>query len=249
MKSVLPPIYHHLHKKQLAPKLGRPTPLRMLHSFLFLDGQKSYHKQQNRQSIISRSLFVGNDKATISLLSNNINTMASSSSSSLPSLQLTMMPLSERSPDCISASTQEDMINGVTSQTSSRDMRRDQLRAMMIQEDREGYKCSDYLSYYTETSSVIETVGGDVGCTLRRPAIVVKNLNVSCRTSICEWMYRVVDHFGVDREGMFDCHSTLFSVVIIHLTNIMYTPHSRRNCTILYRPSTLYKLLCRQTHL
>lgn len=110
------------------------------------------------------------------------------------------MPLSERSPDCISASTQEDMINGVTSQTSSRDMRRDQLRAMMIQEDREGYKCSDYLSYYTETSSVIETVGGDVGCTLRRPAIVVKNLNVSCRTSICEWMYRVVDHFGVDRE-------------------------------------------------
>ncbi len=77
------------------------------------------------------------------------------------------------------------IIYGVGAQ-SSRDLLYDQLHNMIAQEKRDGYKCCDYLSFYSLQPEKRKTP---------------KNIDASCRTSICGWMYRVADHFTVDREG------------------------------------------------
>lgn len=77
------------------------------------------------------------------------------------------------------------IIYGVGAQ-SSRDLLYDQLHNMIAQEKRDGYKCCDYLSFYPLQPEKRKTP---------------KNIDASCRTSICGWMYRVADHFTVDREG------------------------------------------------
>lgn len=65
------------------------------------------------------------------------------------------------------------------------------LRAMIAQEDEESYRVCDYLKSYQKSED--EGYDRDDGrCPL---------LNSTSRMSICEWMYRVVDYFGVDREG------------------------------------------------
>ena len=68
---------------------------------------------------------------------------------------------------------------------SSRELLHDQLCNMIAQEERSGYKCCDYLSYYPKSKSSTKS----------------KSIDEGCRTSICGWMYRVADHFAIDREG------------------------------------------------
>ena len=108
------------------------------------------------------------------------------SSLATPSLKLTMVSsASEQQLDGSSQSTQGGIIHGIESQ-ASRELRYDQLCNMIAQEERDGYKCSEYLSYYS---------------TQPEKRRVSKNIDEGCRTSICGWMYRVADHFAIDREG------------------------------------------------
>lgn len=69
---------------------------------------------------------------------------------------------------------------------------------MMSQEDLEVYQVCDYLESYDQSEDEEENDDGRGN-----------HLNAACRTSICEWMYRVVDHFGVDREGKCTSSSSL----------------------------------------
>lgn len=72
------------------------------------------------------------------------------------------------------------IFNG-TGSPASRDVQCDQLVTMLRQEERDSYRCCDYMQNYPHQGE--------------------KSINEVCRTSIAEWMYRVVDHFRVDREG------------------------------------------------
>ncbi|KAL7470549.1 hypothetical protein ACHAXS_010810 [Conticribra weissflogii] len=123
-----------------------------------------------------------------------------------PRLRLPMIPISDRYSYGLGKGTQEGIVLEMASYESP-EMRRDQLRSMISQEERDGYKCTDYMSFYDSTSETSTTSFltnnefGDIatakgyGCS--------KQLNISCRTSICEWMYRVIDHFSADREVVY----------------------------------------------
>jgi len=104
-----------------------------------------------------------------------------------PSLILTMVPSAEhQSRASPRSSRQGGSIFGVDTQ-ASRELLRDQLVNMVAQEERDGYQASDYMRYYQQLQN-------------QKPR-VSKNIDERCRTSICGWMYRVADHFSIDREG------------------------------------------------
>ncbi|KAL7444079.1 hypothetical protein ACHAXH_009925 [Discostella pseudostelligera] len=107
--------------------------------------------------------------------------------SSTPSMDLTMLtPFGSHSYHS-SIGDNDGGINrmrGVENQCS-RELRYDQLYNMIAQEEVPEYGCCDYLSYYSPQAE--------------KPKIQ-KSIDVACRTSICGWMYRVADHFMIDRE-------------------------------------------------
>ncbi|KAL3778214.1 hypothetical protein ACHAW5_009616 [Stephanodiscus triporus] len=76
------------------------------------------------------------------------------------------------------------IIYGVEAQ-SSRDLLYDQLYKMIAQEERAGYRCCDYLSFYSPQQEKRKSP---------------KSIDANCRSSICKWMYRVADHYAIDRE-------------------------------------------------
>ena len=105
-----------------------------------------------------------------------------------------MSVLGESLP-CLKLEAQRDgdrtsvfVFNG-TGTHASRDVQYDQLKTMLRQEERGSYRCCDYLQNYPSGLDDDTLSQGE------------KNINETCRTSIAEWMYRVVDHFRVDREG------------------------------------------------
>ncbi|KAL7480869.1 hypothetical protein ACHAW6_006534 [Cyclotella cf. meneghiniana] len=112
------------------------------------------------------------------------------------------LALSTKSPApslSVPTAPSRDTIGAIRS-ASCPEMRREELSAMMTQEKLEVYQCCDYLAApddddhelcdYSDDDDEDEIDAMDAG----------SSLNAACRTSICEWMYRVVDHFGVDRE-------------------------------------------------
>eukprot|EP00581_Thalassiosira_minuscula_P000706 CAMPEP_0183737462 /NCGR_PEP_ID=MMETSP0737-20130205/52073_1 /TAXON_ID=385413 /ORGANISM="Thalassiosira miniscula, Strain CCMP1093" /LENGTH=337 /DNA_ID=CAMNT_0025971747 /DNA_START=141 /DNA_END=1154 /DNA_ORIENTATION=+ len=112
-----------------------------------------------------------------------------------------MVPSAEQRFGGSSRSTQRG-VNHVTEVQASRDLLYDQLRNMMTQENRGGYKCCDYLSYYSPQSEKPRASRG---------------IDVGCRASICSWMYRVADHFSIDRE--------VVSIALSYIDRILSTNH------------------------
>ena len=105
------------------------------------------------------------------------------SNSATPSLSLATTVVERDDED-------ESMIADIRSSFCA-DTRRESLSAMMAQEDLDIYRVCDYLESYDQRDYDDDDNDAERG----------NHLNATCRTSICEWMYRVVDHFGVDREG------------------------------------------------
>jgi hypothetical protein len=106
---------------------------------------------------------------------------------SAPSLKLRMVSsfddhFSSHSPR---SNVRGGIIYGVEAE-SSRDLLYDQLYKMIAQEERAGYRCCDYLSFYSPQPEKRKSP---------------KSIDANCRTSICKWMYRVADHYAIDREG------------------------------------------------
>lgn len=176
--------------------------------------------------------------------------MNSSTTAAAPSLKLIMLPLSERHSYGMPGSAQEDLVHEVATRENPH-LRRDQLRNMISQEERDGYKCADYMSYYSSTSSssniqsdLLGNGFSEVAC--RKTSGSSKKLNVSCRSSICEWMYRVIDHFGADREGMSDILCPHFQRIILrnktHLMNCyQFFIHSCFHSIIIHRSCSIHK--------
>eukprot|EP00571_Detonula_confervacea_P009607 CAMPEP_0172318214 /NCGR_PEP_ID=MMETSP1058-20130122/34187_1 /TAXON_ID=83371 /ORGANISM="Detonula confervacea, Strain CCMP 353" /LENGTH=357 /DNA_ID=CAMNT_0013032975 /DNA_START=109 /DNA_END=1182 /DNA_ORIENTATION=- len=102
-----------------------------------------------------------------------------------PSLKLTMVSSTDyQSSDSPRDNALGGIIHGVNP-PSSRELIYDQLCNMIVQEARDGYKSCDYLRYYSTQSE--------------KPK-ASQDIDEGCRTSICGWMYRVADHFAIDRE-------------------------------------------------
>lgn len=117
--------------------------------------------------------------------------------SSTPSMDLIMVtPFGSHSYQSSTGENDDGMISlpGNEGQCSQ-ELLYDQLYNMIAQEDVIGYKCCDYLSYYSHETD--------------KPK-AQRNIDVACRTSICGWMYRVADHFMIDREGKLMWGMTLF---------------------------------------
>jgi len=76
----------------------------------------------------------------------------------------------------------------------------DRVRVMMVQEESAIYKCRDYLlrrklerkEGKSSTSSSYDLSS----C----PPVLVNEIDTLCREKMCEWAYRVVDHFQASRE-------------------------------------------------
>mmetsp|Transcript_27026 Transcript_27026/g.56306 ORF Transcript_27026/g.56306 Transcript_27026/m.56306 type:complete len:348 (+) Transcript_27026:276-1319(+) len=101
-----------------------------------------------------------------------------------PSLKLAMVSRAAHQSDGSSQSIPWDVIHGLET-GAPQELLYDQLCNMVAQEERAGYKCCDYLRYYSPQQGVSRAS---------------KSIDEGCRTSICGWMYRVADHFAIDRE-------------------------------------------------
>ena len=105
-----------------------------------------------------------------------------------PSMDLTMVtPYGGHSYHSSTGANDDSTIRVIGAKIQcSRQLLYDQMYNMIAQEEVIGYRCCDYLSYYS--------------CQAEKPK-AQKSIDVACRTSICGWMYRVADHFMIDREG------------------------------------------------
>ena len=81
----------------------------------------------------------------------------------------------------------------------SRELLYDQLYNMIAQEEVAGYRCCDYLSYYSPQPEMPRAQ---------------RTIDVACRTSICGWMYRVADHFMIEREGTWWWWGWMFCAIL-----------------------------------
>jgi hypothetical protein len=125
--------------------------------------------------------------------------------------------------------------------------RREALSAMLAQEVLDVYHVCDYLESYDQTDDEEDNLDDGKG----------NHLNAICRTSICEWMYRVVDHFGVDREGKhavsYDFAPVSFLAAPIdsyaHLLAMHLSYYSRRHSRVIRRQSPIYLPLPRPSYL
>jgi len=78
----------------------------------------------------------------------------------------------------------------------------DRLRVMMMQEESSTYTCRDYilrrkLEHLENSKSSLSDDGSNSGCSV--PPLV-HEIDTLCREKMCEWAYRVVDHFHASRE-------------------------------------------------
>jgi len=120
---------------------------------------------------------------------------------------------------CIVGSGDSGSNNNNTRSQASSELLYDQLCNMIAQEERDGYKCCDYLSYYPGRSPSSSST--DIR---KSKSSKTKGIDEGCRTSICGWMYRVADHFAIDREGKLQiCFAViayiLCTFIYVHLTS------------------------------
>ena len=80
----------------------------------------------------------------------------------------------------------DDEFSGDDDAAADKELMFDQIATMLSSEEK--YKSCDYLLYYANESS-------DGARTSSR------SIDEGCRTSISAWMYRVADHFQINREG------------------------------------------------
>jgi len=115
---------------------------------------------------------------------------------------------------CIVGSGVSGSNNNNTRSQASSELLYDQLCNMIAQEERDGYKCCDYLSYYSGRSPSSSS-STDIR---KSKSSKTKGIDEGCRTSICGWMYRVADHFAIDREGkllIFCCDTNISCALFI----------------------------------
>ncbi|KAL7538485.1 hypothetical protein ACHAWF_006144 [Thalassiosira exigua] len=123
----------------------------------------------------------------------------------MPPLKLTMMPTVGNEP--VYQSCRERNSDGAQTR-ASRELLMDQLRNMIAQEDMDGYKCCDYLSLYFIQSNKQRAT---------------KKIDEGCRTSICGWMYRVADHFAIDREAQASFIEKVVSIALSFVDRVLST--------------------------
>ena len=114
-------------------------------------------------------------------------------------LKMTMIPRSEimqaqngNSPD----SQDENIIYEVCS-ASQREVMLDTLNIMLMQETSH-YSCDDYFYENSKNEKIIK-----LSLPSKDGRGISKKVDISCREQICEWSYRVIDFFNIDREVVY----------------------------------------------
>jgi hypothetical protein len=97
----------------------------------------------------------------------------------------------------------------------------DHILALLDQEHSGKYNVVDYLSMTSWQDSSMAT-----------PGVTVHNIDEYCREQICEWTFRVVDYFRIDRE--------VASVSLSYLDRFLCTTHCDRSSFKLAATTTLY---------
>lgn len=75
----------------------------------------------------------------------------------------------------------------------------DRVRVMMLQEQSPTYKCNDYLLRRKMEQLEARASSCQTSCD-SSPPILINEIDTLCREKMCEWAYRVVDHFQASRE-------------------------------------------------
>jgi hypothetical protein len=101
----------------------------------------------------------------------------------------------------------------------------DNISALLQQEESKSYASVDYLSMTAWTSDMYQLMG-------RRPPPDASCIDEYCREQICEWLYRVVDYFRIDRE--------VVSVSLSYLDRFLGTCSCDRSMFKLAATTTLY---------
>lgn len=147
----------------------------------------------------------------------------SSAAKIAPSLKLRMLRVEDQ-PFYKQADINHSCLNEESNHSSrnknSLELRFDQLRGLLALENKEGYKCYDYLSFYSPSpdESGRRRLSEFSDSKTRESRDGQKNkIDEHCRTAICEWMYRVLDYFGVDREAA--------SIALSYTDRILSTNH------------------------
>ena len=121
----------------------------------------------------------------------------------------------------------DDMADVVTmtERHSEKDRLADNVSALLQQEESNSYAAVDYLSMISWHNNMYQLMG-------RRPSSDASRIDEYCREQICEWSYRVVDYFRIDRE--------VVSVSLSYLDRFLCTCSCDRSMFKLAATTTLY---------
>lgn len=109
--------------------------------------------------------------------------------------------------------------------STEKDRLSDNVAALLQQEESNSYASVDYLSMTAWHNDMYQLMG-------RRPASDASRIDEFCREQICEWSYRVVDYFRIDRE--------VVSVSLSYLDRFLCTCSCDRSMFKLAATTTLY---------
>jgi len=112
-----------------------------------------------------------------------------------------------------------------TEHHSEKDKLADNVSALLQQEKSNSYAVVDYLSMTAWHNNVHQLMG-------RHPGPDSSRIDEYCREQICEWSYRVVDYFRIDRE--------VVSVSLSYLDRFLCTCSCDRSMFKLAATTTLY---------
>jgi hypothetical protein len=107
----------------------------------------------------------------------------------------------------------------------------DNVTAMLRQEESNSYACVDYLSMTAWHNNMYQLMGRQGNKSLHSPP-EASRIDEYCREQICEWSYRVVDYFRIDRE--------VTAVSLSYLDRFLCTCSCDRSMFKLAATTTLY---------
>jgi len=143
-------------------------------------------------------------------------------------LKLTMSPR-KRQKRLRSLQSQEDWQDEATQKKGQKDLLFDQLSVLLFQEESPSYTCCDYLSMTAWQTDIYQLMEKRENASKR---MIDSRIDEFCREQICEWSYRVVDYFRIDRE--------VVSLSLSYLDRFLSTCNCDRSMFKLAATTTLF---------
>mmetsp|Transcript_9742 Transcript_9742/g.10754 ORF Transcript_9742/g.10754 Transcript_9742/m.10754 type:complete len:368 (+) Transcript_9742:93-1196(+) len=143
-------------------------------------------------------------------------------------LKLTMSPR-KRQKRLRSFQAQQNWVDEATQKKGQKELLFDQLSTILFQEESPSYTCCDYLSMTAWQTDIYQLMEKRPNASKR---MIDSRIDEFCREQICEWSYRVVDYFRIDRE--------VVSLSLSYLDRFLSTCNCDRSMFKLAATTTLY---------